>query len=30
MFRSLSLALCFMLGSISLGADNKEQGRLAS
>ena len=28
MFRYLSLALCFMLGSISLGADNKEQGRL--
>jgi lipid-binding SYLF domain-containing protein len=28
MFRSLSLALCFLLGSISLAADNKEQGRL--
>ena len=28
MFRYLSLALCFMVGSISLGADNKEQDRL--
>src|ERR1051325_2305865 len=28
MFRFLSLALCFLLGSISLAADNKEQGRL--
>src|SRR6476646_5637213 len=28
MFRSLSLALCFMVGSIALYAANKEQGRL--
>jgi hypothetical protein len=28
MVRSLSLVLCFLLGSVTLGADNKEQGRL--
>ena len=30
MLRYLSLALCFVLGSTALGAENKEQGRLES
>ena len=28
MFRSFSLAVCFMLTAVSLGGQNKEQGRL--
>ena len=28
MFRSVSLALCVVVGSVALGAENKEQGRL--